>query len=409
MSARLLVTRKGPEGSFHEERLLEGAALTIGRSSDNDVVLPDEERRVSGRHARVEKREGLWYVLDLGSKNGTYVGDRRLEPHQPVALESGRTFSIEDFRFELLEETADLERTVERADPSRRAERVAEELLVLCARHAEDAPADRKDLIREALRAAVADLSPEAARAVCSQVRSRFQTAGPASVGGGAPRPEGEDFERQEAFYRAGYQVVRELSQRLLGGADFRASDEVRVFGKLIEQMVLATLRWLSLCLKGRREFENQFSAELTLLFSREQNPIKGVETSPEAIGKWLLDWSGDPDCGARSAALEAAFKDLTLHQLALLSGVQDCLREVLERLDPRAMEARIRSEARGALSRLLLKVHFEKRAWRRYVASHGELFQENSKLFNEVIYPSIRKGYLAAHAEPREPPPSEK
>lgn len=443
MRTRLAVTREGREGGFRAERPLEGSELTIGRASDNDVVLPDPQKRISGRHARLEKREGVWYLQDLDSKNGTYVGERRLEPHQPVALRVGSTFTIEDFRFELVGTSEDLERTVERADPSRRAERVATELLVLCARHAQDDPAERRGLIREALRTAVADLAPEAARAVCSQVRARFPSAGSARGDGrgdgrGAGRGDGRgdrsgvrpggrpgdrredgredlrkdrdeedrDFARQEALYRAGYEVIRDLSARLLGEADFGAADEVRVFGRLIEQMVLATCQWLSRCLKGRREFENQFSAELTLIFSKEQNPIKAVETSPEAIGRWLLDWRDDPDCDARSAALEGAFKDLTLHQLALLSGVQDCLREVLERLDPRAMEARIRSAARGALSRLLLKVSLQRRAWREYVVRHGELFQENSKLFNEVVYPSIRKGYLAAHADPAAPPP---
>ncbi len=39
------------------------------------------------------------------------------------------------------------------------------------------------------------------------------------------------------------------------------------------------------------------------------------------------------------------------------------------------------------------------KRAWEIYVVKHREMFEENSKLFNEVIYPSIRKGYLASHA----------
>ena len=49
----------------------------IGRGAHNDVVLPDES--VSDAHAKLQKREAGWYVVDMGSTNGTYVGGRRVE------------------------------------------------------------------------------------------------------------------------------------------------------------------------------------------------------------------------------------------------------------------------------------------------------------------------------------------
>jgi len=39
-----------------------------------------------------------------------------------------------------------------------------------------------------------------------------------------------------------------------------------------------------------------------------------------------------------------------------------------------------------------------EKRAWKRYSEVFHEIFAENSKMFNELIYPNVRKGYLALH-----------
>src|ERR1700730_11214885 len=47
---------------------------TIGRSADNDWVLPDPLRYVSAHHARVEYRDGHFYLEDL-STNGTFVND----------------------------------------------------------------------------------------------------------------------------------------------------------------------------------------------------------------------------------------------------------------------------------------------------------------------------------------------
>jgi type VI secretion system protein len=47
---------------------------TIGRSADNDWVLPDPMRYVSAHHARVLFREGHFYLQDV-STNGVYVND----------------------------------------------------------------------------------------------------------------------------------------------------------------------------------------------------------------------------------------------------------------------------------------------------------------------------------------------
>lgn len=51
---------------------------TIGRSTDNDWVLPDPLRYVSAHHARVQFRDGHFYLQDV-STNGVYVNDD-LEP-----------------------------------------------------------------------------------------------------------------------------------------------------------------------------------------------------------------------------------------------------------------------------------------------------------------------------------------
>ncbi len=47
---------------------------TIGRSADNDWVLPDPLRYLSAHHARVHFREGNFYLQDV-STNGVYVND----------------------------------------------------------------------------------------------------------------------------------------------------------------------------------------------------------------------------------------------------------------------------------------------------------------------------------------------
>ncbi|HXY75523.1 MAG TPA: type VI secretion system-associated FHA domain protein TagH [Steroidobacteraceae bacterium] len=67
--------------SEHRRKLAERSSVlfsvdggTIGRSADNDWVLPDPLRYVSAHHARVLFREGHFYLQDV-STNGVYVND----------------------------------------------------------------------------------------------------------------------------------------------------------------------------------------------------------------------------------------------------------------------------------------------------------------------------------------------
>lgn len=63
---------------------------SIGRSADNDWVLPDSHRYISSRHARVLFQQGAWVLEDL-STNGIYVNDRDdpIGRGTPYALKDG--------------------------------------------------------------------------------------------------------------------------------------------------------------------------------------------------------------------------------------------------------------------------------------------------------------------------------
>ncbi|HET7226257.1 MAG TPA: SpoIIE family protein phosphatase [Candidatus Eisenbacteria bacterium] len=61
---------------------LESDALTIGRSSRNPIHLPDPT--VSKEHARIVRRDGRWFVCDLGSRNGTRVNGREATEELPI-------------------------------------------------------------------------------------------------------------------------------------------------------------------------------------------------------------------------------------------------------------------------------------------------------------------------------------
>ena len=52
----------------------------LGRGAHNEIVVPDES--VSDAHAKLQRREGGWWVVDMDSTNGTYVGGKRIAGEQ---------------------------------------------------------------------------------------------------------------------------------------------------------------------------------------------------------------------------------------------------------------------------------------------------------------------------------------
>jgi pSer/pThr/pTyr-binding forkhead associated (FHA) protein len=59
-----------------QEVPLHGAAVTIGRAKGNQVRI--DHPTVSGRHARVESTPEGFVLMDLGSRNGTFVNGVRV-------------------------------------------------------------------------------------------------------------------------------------------------------------------------------------------------------------------------------------------------------------------------------------------------------------------------------------------
>jgi hypothetical protein len=80
--ARELVVTDGPLTGTTLE--LAGAPILLGRAQESTLVLEDDY--ASGRHARLFPQGTRWFIEDLGSTNGTYLGGAQLTRALPVEL-----------------------------------------------------------------------------------------------------------------------------------------------------------------------------------------------------------------------------------------------------------------------------------------------------------------------------------
>jgi hypothetical protein len=78
---------KKPGASFPDR-------ITIGRTGNNDIVIPDGS--VSRLHAYVRRDGSRWLVADAGSKNGSWLGGAVLAARKETSLASRAELRIGD-------------------------------------------------------------------------------------------------------------------------------------------------------------------------------------------------------------------------------------------------------------------------------------------------------------------------
>jgi pSer/pThr/pTyr-binding forkhead associated (FHA) protein len=98
------VVRSGPQKG--ERLLVKVPIVNIGRADYNDLVLNDES--VSGQHAKLTRREGIWILVDLGSTNGTMVDGERIAEDTPLAPGCFVRFGDVQLVFEPTDDDADM-------------------------------------------------------------------------------------------------------------------------------------------------------------------------------------------------------------------------------------------------------------------------------------------------------------
>jgi pSer/pThr/pTyr-binding forkhead associated (FHA) protein len=92
----VLVVRAGPQAGL--KVLLTQDLTKLGRHPDSDVFLDDIT--VSRRHCEIQRANGAFVVRDVGSLNGTYLNQKRVEQ---ATIHNGDELQVGKFRLLFLE------------------------------------------------------------------------------------------------------------------------------------------------------------------------------------------------------------------------------------------------------------------------------------------------------------------
>ncbi|HEX5053723.1 MAG TPA: type VI secretion system-associated FHA domain protein [Planctomycetota bacterium] len=391
MTVQVVVRRTGTSEPLLERtfELLPGSEISFGRNAENDIAVPDPDKRVSSRHGCIECRaDGLLHAVDAGSLNGTYLNGTALDAKTGACLVDGDVLIFGDFELQVVhcgtavsDGDVDLEATVSSYHAADHCERTASRLEQLYSAELRGDRTTRMDVLRSELRRTLAGLTPQQATAILRNLGKRF--AAPVASDADEPATSAEPG-------AASLDALRRLAARFVPKATLTTAADIAHFAKLIEHLCEATMRWLAQSLEGRGVFGREFGAEVTMVFQRSNNPLKSL--SADGLAEYLLDWSESTADETRQHYLEAVLKDLAEHQLGVLAGVREAVGTVVAHLAPERVMALAKDKGGWFTTSKAAN------AWSTYEQIYAELIEERDKLFHEVISPAIQKGYLHQH-----------
>lgn len=394
------------EQTFDHER------ITIGRGVGNTCVLKDPTRMVSTKHAEISVRQGVWSLCDVGSTNGTMLNGVRIAPKQEHVLHDGDQIAVGhyhlSFRCASVPATSQAKPApVARALPSTEGPATDAERLgyLLHRAYAEYDPASGTDLERhldDVLHWAIEGYDGHRARTALQALRTVLGRATDQSINLSKPLPAQNIAGERPAQPSRGHHILSVDAARQVGEkfALFERMLNPEQLAAQLTSVLQVVCVGLADAVRGRRMFQREFEVEATRILARTPNPLNAAENAEEVATILLDPTSKGLSDEQAMASLTEVFQDLTLHQLGLMAGFQECIRGLLKELDPERLEqgAENRSKEKGIGLLGGGAVRADAAAWRRYKDKHRQLTEEEVKVFERILAPHFSKGYLSVH-----------
>jgi type VI secretion system FHA domain protein len=386
---------------------------TIGRASDNEWILPDPERYLSGKHARVDFRAGTYILVDTSS-NGTYVNGAQVplgkyhdyvlrdgdyvrigEYELLVSIDKSNDFPPEDSAIVAFDGNSpsssakksvandlgadlDLSQLLDSSDVAtpdsgiRPRDAYGQSLTPR-----EEAPVDESGTPWHML---TRPLNVDPPKAESAPVSAPGSLSAPAA----APRPpaptlfEGGEFDAGVAAFCRGAGIdPHSISNEVRSAA-------LQLSGQLLRETILGLMDLNH----GRNEFRNRFRIAPTPSEAPESplNFSKGVD---EALVRLLTNLS------TRAGSVEAIrtnFRELKAHNSASLAAMRAAFEEFLGRVDPKELEERFeRASKRGVFG-----TQSKAKYWERYTEMYTGLAQRPADGFPHTYTEAFAKAFEA-------------
>jgi len=298
---------------------------TIGRSLQNDWILPDPDRYISGRHATIDYKGGMYYLADTSS-NGVYMNDER-EPigkGNPRRLFNGDRMRMGDFLFEVSIDSG-------------------ESLVMPLDEEASVAPDNIEQFVEEdELHTGVQLLDEDELTGDLDFQSVLFGEAPPADLHGSDPIPETPPVRNVSPATDPVEITAEDLFDSFLDGLGISRvelhpaidrAEMVLTAGVVLREFVEGAVKMLS----SRANLKNAFRLDQTTVLPRHNNPLKFSENTGDLIRQLLVGGKGEY-LGARDAVRETC-RDLVNHQNAFLDAMNNAFVEFADRFDPEELK----------------------------------------------------------------------
>ena len=140
----------------------------------------------------------------------------------------------------------------------------------------------------------------------------------------------------------------------------------MRSFGEAFRVAVQGTIDLLA----ARSEIKREFRAGVTVISSGANNPLKFLPTSEGVVMQMI--GQNFPGFMKPIPAMEEAYDDLRVHQVALMAGLRAAYAEALERFDPSVLEQR--TDVTGGVFGMLSATSRKAALWDEYKRSFAEI-----------------------------------
>ena len=367
---------------------------TIGRSADNDWVLPDARRYVSAHHARISWREGRFYLEDI-STNGIYVNDAA----EPLGRQGPEGYRLRDgdvLRIGEYQIGVSLEDSPTSDSAALLPSRILAVRPLTGAQTDIGAELDLEDLLAVD-RGGTGEMQPGNAFG-----QGRATAPGPypsASAPPGARVPEAGDDTVARRLSRLARAAARDDTPAPTDGSEWQAfcrgaGLKPQQLGAQAPALMHLAGRLLRETLVGLKDLERSRGQIRERFRIPPSPPPEGPTLGQLAVEDLLLELFGQHEAHAIDAVrwLRERHDEIKAHEQALAQALRAAFIEFLGRLDPAELEARFARGGRGKADTA--------QYWSQFTAFYRSLLDRP----DDHLPPTFVEAFAAAYQESLRP-----